>query len=110
MKTAIAALALMLAATPAAAFDPMTPEQKADALPLQRELTACYFRETNKPYVTKEDVHNLIEAAVPVCAPIAIKLKSVLGTGRMEAFWLDFEMMIYEAHAGADDGGIDVDP
>jgi hypothetical protein len=100
----IAALSIAFA-SPAFAqeFDPMTPEQKAEALPLQREASACFMRETNKPYRTSDDIQKLIEAAEQTCKPITGRLRATLGTSRMEAWWQDFEPMLIGVHSGAAD-------
>lgn len=81
----------------------MTPERKANVQALQRQVSACFMRETNKPYTTSEDIHNLISSAEQVCQPLTLRLKAELGTGRMEAWWQDYEPMLIGAHSGATD-------
>ncbi|CAA2141475.1 hypothetical protein [Hyphomicrobium sp. ghe19] len=102
MRIALVSLALAIA-TPAVAdqFDPMPLDQQQAALPLQRKLAQCWMTATNKPYETITDVKALIDETPKQCGTIAVELKAVLGTGRMEAFISDLTAATYATHAGA---------
>lgn len=81
----------------------MDPEQKATAYKIERDLATCYLRETNKPYRTLVDVQKLIKDADGPCGKYSVALKGAIGTGRLEAFWQDFEPMLVAVHPGAED-------
>ena len=112
MKNALV-IGLALVATSAVAdefssaeygFDPLTSEQRAAALPLERRLAQCWMKATNKPYKTVTDVQRLVEEdAVRECGSIAAELKPVVGTSRMEALIRNLTTATFGTHIGYED-------
>lgn len=113
MKTTAIVIASILIVTPVAAdefnsakmgFDPLTVEQYAQVLPIERTLARCWMKATNKPYQTVNDVQHLMQVdAIKECGHIAVELKAAIGTSRMEAFIGKLQMATMATHVGAAD-------